>query len=88
MQNEKVEAWVTYAALEHGIRKVEGELHENGASLKYPYGIPPAYQHFVPSYGWHRTQEAAIARAEEMRAAKIAALEKQIDRLRKLEFKT
>lgn len=35
---------------------------------------------------WHRTPEAAIARAEEMRVKKIASLEKQIAKLRKLKF--
>ena len=35
---------------------------------------------------WHRTKEAAIAKAEEMRQKKIAGLKKQIERLEKLEF--
>jgi hypothetical protein len=35
---------------------------------------------------WHRTKEAATARAEEMRKAKIASLKKQIARLEKLTF--
>lgn len=35
---------------------------------------------------WHRTREAAVARALEMREAKIASLERQIAKLRKMEF--
>ncbi|MRI57468.1 hypothetical protein D8770_26580 [Methylobacterium sp. DB1607] len=35
---------------------------------------------------WHPTREAALARAEEMRAAKIASLHRQIERLESLEF--
>ncbi|AWI90296.1 hypothetical protein C0214_19765 [Methylobacterium sp. DM1] len=35
---------------------------------------------------WAPTREAALARAEEMRAAKIASLRRQIERLESLEF--
>lgn len=35
---------------------------------------------------WHRTREEAVARAEQMRAAKIASLKKQIAKLEKLSF--
>lgn len=35
---------------------------------------------------WHRTREGAVAKAEEMRVARIASLEKQIAKLRKLRF--
>lgn len=45
------------------------------------------FEEYARGKDWHRTPEAAIARAEEMKAAKIASLRKQIDRLEKLEFK-
>ncbi|XBX08942.1 hypothetical protein QMP26_13215 [Enterocloster clostridioformis] len=35
---------------------------------------------------WHRTPEAAIKRAEEMRAQKIKTLKNQIEKLKKLNF--
>lgn len=35
---------------------------------------------------WHRTLESAVAQAEEMRAAKIASLEKAIKKMKALEF--
>jgi hypothetical protein len=35
---------------------------------------------------WHRTEAEAIARAEEMRIAKIASLKKQIAKLEKMKF--
>lgn len=35
---------------------------------------------------WHRTPETALARAEEMRQAKIKSIKKQLTKLEKLEF--
>ena len=35
---------------------------------------------------WHRTEADAVARAEQMRVKKIASLEKQIAKLKKLSF--
>ncbi len=37
---------------------------------------------------WHRTRQAAIARAETMRTEKLASLEKQAAKIRKLDFST
>jgi hypothetical protein len=36
---------------------------------------------------WHRIPESAVARAEQMRASKIASLKAQIGRLQKRQFK-
>jgi len=36
---------------------------------------------------WHKSEKAALARAEEMRSRKIASLRRQITKLEKLEFK-
>lgn len=36
---------------------------------------------------WHESRAAAVSRAESMRLNKLASLEKQIAKLRKLEFK-
>ena len=35
---------------------------------------------------WHRTEQDAIARAEQMRAAKIASLKKSITKFEKMKF--
>jgi len=35
---------------------------------------------------WHRTEEAAIKRAEEMRLKKIASVKKQLGKLEKMRF--
>lgn len=44
------------------------------------------YRGYYHGNDWHRTREAAITRAEEMRTAKVASLEKQLARIRKLRF--
>ncbi len=35
---------------------------------------------------WHRTREAAVKRAENMRKKKIASLKKSIEKIKKLDF--
>lgn len=75
--------WVTKYALTTGVVKVEGKF---GSDKKY----------FYSDQGWamiqygpkdhHDTREQAVARAEEMRQAKIKSLQKQLDRINKLEF--
>lgn len=86
MSDEWKPIWVTLQAHDEGI--VEGFLVEEhctgGASVR----CPGKYAGFlvVNAEDWHPTREAALARAEEMRAAKIASLKRQIERLESLEF--
>ena len=81
-KREQVKAWVTKYALSAGIKFVNGNVNHEISSSMLSYG----------SYGaahgkdWHRTPEAALARAEEMRAAKIASLQRQIVKLEKMTF--
>lgn len=87
MEREVIKAWVTTYALTQGILVVEGEVcHEiNSAMLSYRSS---GYEYPMNAHGkdWHRTPEAALARAEEMRTAKIASLKKSITRLEALKF--
>ena len=78
MDREKITAWVTKFALITGIEKVEGEADENYLR----------YDKHGSAFGndWHRTREAAIKRAEEMRLKKIASVEKQLGKLKKMRF--
>ena len=82
MQNEKINAWVTRYALTSGIQLFDGEVRHNISSAMFTYGT------FGVAHGkdWHRTPEAALARAEEMRKAKIASLEKSIERIKAIKF--
>lgn len=87
MEYEKITAWVTKYALTFGIEEVFGEICGDGSMLKYMQKGPfPVFAH-GEGKGWHRTPEAAIARAEEMRKAKIASLKKSIAKIEKMEFK-
>lgn len=69
-----------YALGSGGIFAIESEEPE-GRLLKdtRPYGT---YFHGEGN-DWHRTAEAAIARAEEMRVKKLASLRKQLAKLEK-----
>jgi hypothetical protein len=80
-------AWVTKYALTTGIVAIEGEVYENRPRQLLRIkksGGPPEFYH--KPY-WHEHRADALRHAEELRRKKIAALEKQIDRLLKLRFK-
>jgi hypothetical protein len=76
--------WVTKYALTSGIEAVEADVSEDRDMVSYGnVGYGSQYAH---GKDWHRTPEAALARAEEMRVAKIKSLNKSIDRIKKLVF--
>ena len=78
--NEIITAWVTKYALSAGIERIEGQLAPSGTSI------------YCGTFGyankgeWHRTPKAALARAEDMRVAKIASLKKSIVEMERLKF--
>lgn len=85
MDREKITAWITRNALTSGIEKVEGEVcHDIASNMFHCAGKC----HSVNVHGndWHRTKEAAIKRAEEMRLKKISSLKKQLEKLEKIRF--
>ncbi|MCB4358463.1 hypothetical protein [Quatrionicoccus australiensis] len=82
MENEKIKAWVTKYSLTEGIKEVEGEVCHKISSEMLAYD-KHKYAH---GKDWHRTQDAAIARAEEMRKKKIESLKKSIKKMESLEF--
>lgn len=83
---ERFTAYVTKYALTTGIYAVDAELRSDISPkmISYKRGGYVAEQAFGNE--WHRTPEAAIARAEEMRIAKIDSLRKQIARLAAMQF--
>lgn len=87
MENEKIKAWVTRYALTSGIDEVDGEVCHSTSSDMLSYTIGTTYTQYAHGKDWHRTPEAAIARAEQMRKAKIASLKKSIAKIEKMEFK-
>lgn len=79
--------YVTKYALTEGIKKYPLlEIHDAGlyVSVSDPKG--PNGRRLFHGEDWHRDMTSAVTRAEKMRIAKIASLNKQISRLNKLSF--
>ena len=83
MAKEFITAWVTKHALSDGIKVVKGEVCHDISSTMLSWE-PCGMAH---GKDWHRTPEAALVRAEEMRKAKIASLRKSISKMEALQFK-
>ena len=85
MSEKNVVVWITKYAFTSGVERVMATIHDDGL---VSYGRP-WYEEMFYAQGndWHRTPEAAISRAEQMRTAKIAALKRNIARLENLVFK-
>ena len=79
MNDEKIKAWVTKYALTTGIVLVNGTVHQGTMRNYGPHS-------FAHGNDWHRTPEAALERAEEMRKAKIASLRKSLNKMYGLQF--
>jgi hypothetical protein len=77
--------WVSKYAMTKGVFPVNGEVSQTSSSMLV---VREMYTYYLHGEGkeWHRTRESAVARAEEMRIAKIASLKKQIARIEKLTF--
>ena len=80
---DEMKLYITKYALASGIKEIEGEISKddqcvNGRGLwGYFHG---------EGREWHRTREAAIARAEDMRKAKLQSLKRAIYRLENMTF--
>lgn len=83
--------YISKYALSTGIKEVEGFIHAtigDGDMLVCPCQKPRCGNEIYHGNGldWHETREGAVAKAEQMRTKKIAALRKQIERLEKMRF--
>lgn len=83
---EIFKVWVVKFALTQGIQEKEAEICEhidkNMISI-----IPRKFggEHYFKGQ-WYTTKEEAIKKAEEMRNKKIKNLEKQIEKLKNIQF--
>lgn len=77
----RMKVWITKYALTKGIEQIDVEISDDG----YAYSIGRWRTQYPPG-DWHRTEAAAIKRADEMRLVRIASLEKQITKLKALCF--
>ena len=80
---QNVTAWVTKYALTSGVKVVEGHVYPD-----YPSMFVNSTNTNESYHGndWHTSEEAALARAEEMRMKKIASLKKQMAKLENMKF--
>lgn len=83
--DETIVGYVTKYALTAGIQKRRLRI-SSSTGLVATADHPPIYFHGAGKE-WHRTWESALARAEKMRADKIASLQKSIAKLEMMEFK-
>lgn len=83
-----MKVWITKYALTQGIYECEAEVCENinPDMIVVRSDSHSAYYH-SEGIEWHRTKEAALAKAEEMRKKKIESLKNQIAKLEKMDFK-
>lgn len=79
--------WITKYALTQSIFEEEVELCENGTMVMVP-GTEHAYTAYYHGEGrqWHRTRESAVKQAIAMRDKKIAALNRQLVKLKNTTF--
>lgn len=75
--------YVTRFALTSGIQEFDADKIEGDMVVAYDQYRCRLYFH---GNDWHRTREAAVARAEEMRVKKLQSLERQIKKVSKLVF--
>jgi hypothetical protein len=86
MKREIFTAWVTKYALTEGIEAVKAEWCSDISDKMITYGEEGYSRQSAHGNDWHRTPEAALARAEEMRAAKVASLKKSLAKMERMTF--
>jgi len=77
-----MKVFITKYALTKGIVEAEGV-----ADSPFMRTQIDGHTQYWPASRWHEDRSDAVAAANAMKHAKIASLEKQLARLRKLEFK-
>lgn len=86
-----ITVWITKYVFSEGIleREVEvcdSDLWPKGMVKEVNRRNPNLIAQYFHGKDWHTTREKAVARAEEMRKKKIASLEKQLAKLKKMMF--
>lgn len=87
MKKEKF--WISKYALTMNVFEVEAEPADtcNDMLVVRPDGkIGHTQYYHGEGRDWHRTKEAAVARAEQIRIKKIASIHKQVKRIEGLKF--
>ena len=79
-----MEVWISKYALTQNIYLETVEQNVSNTSMVYRENSSANFH--GEGREWHRTQEGAIAKAEQMRQRKIASLKKSITKLEKMKF--
>jgi hypothetical protein len=81
-----MKVYITKYALTQGIYEAEAERCTDISPTMIELRNPGYVTETFHGNDWHETKEEAVARAEEMRLARVKSLEKSIAKLRKLVF--
>ena len=83
-----MKVWITKYALSTGVYCAAVNSLEPSSiiSIKNKNGLNGFSYFHGEGKDWHRTEESAIARANDMRNKKILSMKKQIERLAKMQF--
>ncbi len=79
--------YVTKYALTQGILVCHNATHCRNVSEKMIEARLGQYKSYFHRPDWHTTEAEALARAEEMRRAKIKSIQKQQLKMEKMQFK-
>jgi len=79
-----MKVWITKYALTQGVFEKEMTQAVENPSMIHDTKCVQFF--FGEGKEWHKTEEGANARAEQMRLDKIASLKKQLAKLEKLKF--
>lgn len=84
-----MKVWITKYALTDGIKEMEARLCKagNGDMIEQLRDDGPPMFYYGKGRDWHDSLESAILKAEEMKAARIKSLNKQIEKLSKMSFR-
>lgn len=80
-----MKAWITKYALTRGIYCIDAEACTVPGMIRRK-GKMGSTVYQGEGKEWHRTEKAALAKAEEMRKREISGLEKRIEKLRHMIF--
>jgi len=82
--SERFTAWITKHALTQGILKMQvADCFDTTPGMVTKTNGPVAFYH---GNDWHRSHEAAIERANAMKASELESLDKQRERIAAMRF--
>lgn len=82
---ESIDVWITKYALTSGIEKARAEVKTDFPDMATVIRKSGWCDYFHKN-DWHRTEEAAFARAEQMRQRKIVSLRRSLKRFEEMSF--